>query len=339
MLAFPRPPKIAYSRTRTPLWSNTIQKHTSGGLAGFAFWSQPLWNWVLDFELLRDGFRKGVSWDERKQVEGLFNACVGNLTPFSFWDVDDNRVFRQSVGTTDGISTAYTLTLTRGSFNPNDGYQWTENVGLVDLNPQNLVQGQNPFNLYVDSGTTPYQPGNSDPTWGYTLATAAPMQQQIVFNGAPPSGHKLYVDMSYLFFARFSDAQIDFEKFQFGLWRLKKCNLESLRFGAGGSSLTSSTSQAPGRSITVTSSPLQLTNTDGYVGITNNSGGALEIDLPLYPSANQVVKLADEGGNAGTYNWTVKFNGTAVPNGTVIVNSGFISLRWNGTAWYQIGAQ
>jgi len=143
--------------------------------------------------------------------------------------------------------------------------------------------------------------------------------------------------MSYLFYVRFGADSQDFDKFMHQLWGLKKVTLVSLRFGSGGSSLPPSTSQAPGRSITVTSSPLQLVNTDGYVGITNSAGTALEIELPIYPSANQVVKLSDEGGNAGTYNWTIVWNGNTV--GTVTVNGGFLSLRWNGVNWYRIGAQ
>jgi hypothetical protein len=64
---------------------------------------------------------------------------------------------------------------------------------------------------------------------------------------------------------------------------------------------------------------------------------ALSIDLPIYPAANQVVKLADEGGNAATYNWTILWDGN--PVGTITANGGFISLRWNGANWYRIGAQ
>jgi len=268
-----------------------------------------------------------VNYDELKQVEGMFLACGGSLEGFQFYDCDDHRVFRQTIGTTDGLSSAYTLIRTYGSCNPGDGYQGNEAIGFLDLTQA--------FNLYIDNSLVPV--AISDPVYGYTLATSAPKQQQIVFNAVPPAGHTLSVDMSYLYYARFGADTQDFDKFMHQLWALKKVTLVSLRFGAGGSSLASSTSQAPGRSITVTSSPLQLTNADGYVGITNNAGNALEIDLPLYPSANQVVKLADEGGNAGAHNWTIKWNGSAV--GTVVVNSGFISLRWNGTGWYQLGTQ
>lgn len=90
-----------------------------------------------------------------------------------------------------------------------------------------------------------------------------------------------------------------------------------------------------GRSITAASSPLTLLASDSYVGISNTSGGALTIDLPSSPAANQTITLADEGGNAGTSNWAVKSGGGATI-GTVVTNSGGISLHWTGSVWQQI---
>lgn len=334
VLAYPRRlPGLSTNVVRRPKHSVELQTHTSGGEVRLSYWSEPLWEYDLTYNVLRDGFRNGQAYDELRQIEGLFLACAGSLQGFSFWDCDDYSVTRQAIATTDGISTAYTLKRTYGANDPAFGYQGTEAIGFLDLNPQGLKSGQSPFNLYIDGVLVDV----SDPVYGYTLATAYPKQQQIVFNSAPPSGHAISVDMFYLWYVRFSADSLDFEKFMHQLWALKKVTLVSLRFGSGGSSLAAPTSQAPGRSIAVTASTLQLVNTDGYVGITNNAAAALEIDLPLYPSSNQVVKLADEGGNAGTYNWTVKWNSNTV--GTVVVNSGFISLRWNGTSWYQIGAQ
>lgn len=93
----------------------------------------------------------------------------------------------------------------------------------------------------------------------------------------------------------------------------------------------------PGRILTASASPLLLLSTDTFVGITNGTGGALEIDLPITPSANQVVSLYDMGNNlngAGVYGWTIKWNGTTV--GTVLNTGGFITLIYNGVGWFQI---
>lgn len=336
VLAYPRNlPGLSATVVKRPKHSVELQTHTSGGEVRIAYWAEPLWEWDISYDVLRDGFRNGAAYDELRQVVGLFLACGGSRDGFSFRDPDDHKVFRQAIGTTDGLTSAFTLARAYGANDPAAGYEGTEAIGLLDLDPPDLMLGQSAFNLYVDGSATPVSA--SDPVFGYTLATTSPKQQQIVFNTVPPPAHALGVDMHYLYYVRFGADVQEFEKFMHQLWALKKVTLVSLRFGSGGSSQPSSTSQAPGRSITVASSPLQLTNADGYVGITNTSGAALEIDLPLYPSANQVVNLVDEGGNAFTDNWTIKWNGNVV--GTVVTNDGFISLRWNGTGWYQLGAQ
>ncbi|MGD0190195.1 MAG: DUF2460 domain-containing protein [Rhizomicrobium sp.] len=327
-LLYPRAfPGLAPEITRRPKHSIELQSHQSGAEVRVSYWSEPLWEWDIAYNVLRDGHRDGIAYDELRQIEGMFLACSGSLLGFQFWDCDDHQVFQQAFATTDGLSSAYTLVRTLGANNPAMGYLGTEAIGFLDLN--------RPFNLYADGSAMPVSP--TDPIFGYSLSTSAPKQQQIVFNEAPPAGHVLSADLSYLYYARFNADSQDFEKFMHQLWGLKKVTLVSLRFGSGGSSLPQSTSQAAGRSITVYASPLQLMNTDGYVGITNATGTTLAIDLPIYPSANQVVKLADEGGNAGTNNWMIQYDGAPVAN--VVVSGGFVSLRWNGDTWFQIGAQ
>jgi hypothetical protein len=90
-----------------------------------------------------------------------------------------------------------------------------------------------------------------------------------------------------------------------------------------------------GRSVTVSASPLPILTSDNYVGVTNTSGAALAIDLPSTPATNQDVRLADEGGNAATFNWTVRNTGGAIV-GTVAVDGGGISLHWTGAVWQQV---
>jgi hypothetical protein len=111
---------------------------------------------------------------------------------------------------------------------------------------------------------------------------------------------------------------------------------------AAGTSIPSATATASalttvnsGRSITVSASAVALTSSDNYVGITNTSGGAISVNLPASPSSNQDVRLADEGGNAGTYNWTIH-NGGGATVGTVITSGGGISLHWTGAVWQQV---
>lgn len=221
VVAYPRNlPGLAYSKIRRPKHNVSVQTHQSGGEVRMSYWSAPLWEWDLTYELLRDGQRDGHAYDELKQVEGLFLASTGSLSGFAFFDDDDCAAVRTGVGTSDGTTTAFTLSRYRGAVAQGPGYLGKETIGFLDT--------LQPFNLYVDGG--PDAIDVSDPVYGYTLNTATPKRQQVVFNSAPPAGHVFDCDMSWNFYARFQSDSLDFEKFMHQLWSLNKVTLCSLRF-------------------------------------------------------------------------------------------------------------
>lgn len=221
-LTYPqRLPGLSADVTRRPKFSTEVQTHASGGEVRFGYWNEVLWEWDIAYEILRDGLRYGLGFDELRQLVGLFLACGGPLNGFQYKDQDDNQVFRQLIGTTDGVTAAFTLSRTLGANNPSLGLSGSETIGFLDITIQ-------PFNLYVDSSSTAV--ATSDPVYGYTLSTTTPKKQQLVFNTAPPSGHSLYADFAYLFYVRFQDGKQDFDKFMHQLWSLKKVTLQSLRF-------------------------------------------------------------------------------------------------------------
>jgi hypothetical protein len=178
-----------------------------------------MWEWDYSYELLRDGFSNSSEYDELRKLIGLYNACMGPVLGFKLFNPDDNFVERQLIGTTDGTTTTYTLTRTYGADNPNLGFNTTEPVGFVDTTQ--------PFFLYVDASNVPKR--TDDATYAYSLVTTTPVLQQLVFSSAPPAGHSLYVEMNYLYYARFKDSSQDFQKFMNKLWMLQKVTLRSLR--------------------------------------------------------------------------------------------------------------
>jgi hypothetical protein len=221
ILPYPRNlPGLAYSKIRRPKHNVSVQAHQSGGEVRMSYWSEPLWEWDLAYELLRDGFRNGHAYDELKQIEGCFLATTGSLTGLSFYDDDDHTAVRTLVGTTDGATTAFTLLRYRGTQKEGQNYLGTETIGFLDLT--------RPFNLYIDGALVPVDV--SDSTYGYTLSTATPKKQQVVFNAAPPAGHVITCDMSWLYYVRFQSDSNDFEKFMHQLWGLQKVTLCSLRY-------------------------------------------------------------------------------------------------------------
>lgn len=219
VLAYPRNlPGLTSTKVRRPKHSVSVQTHQSGGEVRMSYWSEPLWEWDLTYEVLRDGFRMGRAFDELKQIEGCFLACTGSLTGMSFHDDDDHSAVQSGIGTTDGATTAFTLIRYRGTGKEAQNYIGSESIGFLD--------GTQPFNLYVDG--TPID--ISDPVFGYTLNTVTPKKQQLVFNSAPPAGHALSCDMSWLFYVRFQTDSLDLEKFMHQLWVLNKVTLSSLRY-------------------------------------------------------------------------------------------------------------
>lgn len=210
-------PGLTYSIVKRPKHNISVQTHQSGGEVRMSYWANPLWEWDLTYELLRDGFRDGRAWTEMKQIAGLFLASTGSLSGFQFRDPDDCQVFRQFLGNT--TSNPYP-SLVRTFGVPGTALVGTEAVGFLDLTQ--------PFDLYVDTSTVPESP--SDPTWSYMLSTATPLQQQVAFINAPPAGHNLFADFSYLYYVRFQADSLDFEKFMHQLWSLKKVTLSSLRY-------------------------------------------------------------------------------------------------------------
>lgn len=217
-LTYPRNlPGLAYSRIRRPKHNVSVQTHQSGGEVRMGYWSEPLYEWELEYELLRSGFRNGAAYSELQQIEGLHHALAGSLTGFQFHDADDCERFRTGLGTTDGATSAFDLTVYQGAVPYIAG---PYHIGFLDTTA--------PFNLYIDSSAVPVS--SADHIYGYTLSTGTPMKQQLVFNAAPPAGHTLSADFAFLYYARFQSDSLDLEKFMHQLWALKKVVLTSLRF-------------------------------------------------------------------------------------------------------------
>lgn len=210
---------LGFSVVWRPMWSTEVQTAEDGSEYRLGYWSEPLWEFDLVYNVLREDNFLNRAYDEMRQIVGLFNASMGQLYGFKFSNPDDYQVTSQPIGTTDGVSATFDLVRTYGANNPNLGYDSTEHIGFVDTDQ--------PFNLYIDTSTYPVPP--SDPTYGYTLSTNTPVMQQLAFNSAPPAGHSIRVGMNYKYYARFKDGSQELEKFLHKLWAMKRCTLKTLR--------------------------------------------------------------------------------------------------------------
>lgn len=204
---FPALPGLGFSVVKRPVFYTAAEKSGTGWQVGISYASTPTWEWDLTYEVLADLLPSPTAASDLKRLLGFMLAMGGDFGRFLFQDPDDHSVAAQPLGTTDGTTTAFTLVRTFGA-----GAIGTEPVGYVNTDAA--------FNLYLDGAL-------QSPT-GYSVVTATPGAQQVVFTSPPLAGHTVSADFGYYFYVHFKDSA-DFEKFANQLWDVKKITLESLR--------------------------------------------------------------------------------------------------------------
>lgn len=200
---------LSYPIKWTPRFYNMATQTTASGAdidLGLA--AYPLHDFELTYELLRDT----AGQVEFKKLMGFVLSIGGTKGRFLYSNPDDNAVTGQNIGTGDGATTAFTLVRTFGS-----SFTGTEPIGYVDLGAT--------FNVYVD-GTL------KTLTTDYTVDQTTPGNQLVNFVTAPASAKAITVDMTYLYYCKFTDNQAEFDKFMNQLWELQKVTIHSCRAGA-----------------------------------------------------------------------------------------------------------
>jgi hypothetical protein len=208
-------PGLGYNVKWSPKFYNMKTATTASGAdIDVALAQYPLHDFELTYEFLR-------SWDpnvtaslEFRTMMGFHLMLGGSVGRFCFKNVDDYCVSQQLIGTGDGATTTFTLARTYGA----QGYTQTEPVGLLNTSEA--------FNAYLNGSSTPVNPSL------YSLNSSNPCAQIITFATAPTNGYAVSVDMSYFYYCKFSENNLDFEKFMFNLWSLNKVQIHSCRPGA-----------------------------------------------------------------------------------------------------------
>ncbi len=175
---FPSPSLLGlgYSVVRRSKGSTSIQEHVSGREVRVGYWTYPMYEWELTFNVLRD-FERGAVPSELKRLQGHFLAAQGSLSGFTFDDKDDNSVTNQFIGVTDGNpSTPYLVVRTYGD--PGYGATVTEPIGKVAIATNVYLNGIP--QLFPDDWTNDY---------------SVPYRQRIFFSHAS-SGFNITADVS-----------------------------------------------------------------------------------------------------------------------------------------------
>lgn len=189
-----------FNSTKTPQWSTQIQRATSGYEARLAYFSVPIWKWVLDYEFLRTY----GSYVEFQTLANFFNARQGSYDSFLYDDPTDNTVpagTPQTIGTGDGTTVAFQLgrsLVAAGLFEP-----------IYNLNATPIL---------YDNGVV-VNPLN------YTVSATG----LVTFGVAPVAGHIVAWSGTYYWRCRFEEDTYDFDYFAYKFWSVKKVSFVSVK--------------------------------------------------------------------------------------------------------------
>jgi uncharacterized protein (TIGR02217 family) len=98
-------PGLSWGRRRAVRWSTTIKRAASGREYRAANWSTPLYEYQLDYELLRQ--QPGAA--EVEQLLGFVNLRRGSWDSFLYLDPYDHSASAQGFGTGDGSRRTWQL--------------------------------------------------------------------------------------------------------------------------------------------------------------------------------------------------------------------------------------
>lgn len=176
---------VDWGTRKSPEFSTKVQRSTNGRESRAAFFSYPLYNFSLKYNVLRES----VANNELQSLMGFFLQRKGMFDSFLYTDPSDNAVTDQSFGTGNGVQPSFQLTRPYGGF--------TEPVQNVNMLTNLKVNGMVVSN-YAVSGTG--------------LVTFA----------APPSGALTWSGTFY-YRCRFTMDSAEFNQFLYRLWELQKC--------------------------------------------------------------------------------------------------------------------
>lgn len=191
---FPALAGLAWNITKSPGWNTKVQRSDGGKELRASFYSEPLWRWVLQYEVLR----AATAFTELQTLMGFYNARQGMFDSFLFSDPDDNAVTAESFGTGDGVTTAFQLKRAIGGF--------AENV--FDLN-----------------GTPSIYKNAVFQSSGYTVSASG----LVTFASAPANGVLLTWTGGYYWRVRFDQDSAEFNKFSVALWDMKQLAFVSVK--------------------------------------------------------------------------------------------------------------
>jgi len=191
---FPALVGLTYPVEKTAVWSTKIQPVVSGKETRIGFWSYPIWQYSIGYDILRSDDVNA----ELQSLLGFFNAHRGAFDDWLFYDPDDFAAVNQQFGTGDGTTTVFQLARSYGGvYEP---VRATAGVAAV-----------------TDNGSA---------AGSYSLDATSGV---ITFAVAPANGHALRWTGTFYWRCRFMDDQITASKFMQNFWETKTLRFQSVK--------------------------------------------------------------------------------------------------------------
>jgi uncharacterized protein (TIGR02217 family) len=180
---FPSLDGLEWGVKKTPQFFGKVMRSVSGVEVRASFSSDPLYNFSIPFEFLR----QYASYTDLATLMGFFMARKGSWDSFLYSDPSDYSVTDQSIGTGDNSDTTFQLVRTLGG------------------NTENVCNVHALTNIKVDGSVTS----------AYTASATG----LITFTSPPANGKTITWTGTYYHRCRFTEDELEFENIMSGLWK------------------------------------------------------------------------------------------------------------------------
>lgn len=197
-------PGLGWSVTRKPTFKTLTQQAVGGQEARLSLWKNPLWEFELTFDYLKDVSVLNNAPTPLAVLMGFYLQAQGAGQDFLLRLADltqnpsDGAIAGQAIGTGDGTATNFQLVRSIGA--------WQEDI----QNPDAVS------NIYVNG---------AEQDSGWLIAPNG----IITFAAAPAAGAIITADFTWFYRVRFADDSLEFENFSFLLYQLQQLNLIQVR--------------------------------------------------------------------------------------------------------------
>lgn len=244
-LIFPALPGISVEMSKTPIWNTTVHESVSGCSVALSSMTYPKYRYRLSFEVLRSG-----SEAELQQLVGFYNRHGGRADTWLFFDEEDCTVVNQQFGVGDGVTTDFYLVRDFGGFvEPVTDTKTISSVMAGGVTMYGRAEDYPGATLDIDFLRIPTLEtghslsldflGGASEIWEdddsllpdalsiFEIDYAYAGGGRIQFSSPPAVGIPLFWSGEYYRRCRFTDDEMDLERFLYRLWKAKAIEFET----------------------------------------------------------------------------------------------------------------